>query len=145
MNSLRIRKYSDRIDIIEKRISQIKEWTEDLSPEDFEKNELIKLAVYKAYQEIIEASMDLVAMLCKDSGKMPKDDYANIETIASQGIIKREIAVVLAEGNGLRNRIIHRYVSVDDRKAFIEINESLDVFEDFVEMVERWIEKNLAK
>ena len=42
--------------------------------------EKTKLATYKAFQEIVEACMDIVAMMCKDSKIPPQDDYTNQES-----------------------------------------------------------------
>lgn len=57
------------------------------------------LAVYKAAQEIMEASLDIVAMVCKDSKLVPKDDYANIEMLHGKGIIREKLKAALTEAN----------------------------------------------
>lgn len=141
----RIRKYRDRLGLIETRVSQISDWTNQLTIDDFEKNELVKLATYKAFQEIIESAMDIVAMLCKDCKITPKDDYNNIKSLLNKGILDRKLAGILTDGNGLRNILVHKYTIVDDKRAFIEITESLIEFERFIEVVENWIERNLKK
>ena len=33
------------------------------------------MATYKAFQEIVESYMDIIAMACKDEEIVPKDDY----------------------------------------------------------------------
>ena len=145
MNNNRAKRYSDKIEHIKKQISQIRDWTKDLSFRVFQKNDLTKLAVYEAYQESVVSSLDIIAMLCKDSGITPKEDYTNLETLSSREIIRKDIATVLAEGLKLRTRINQQFSLINDKKAFIEITESLNVFEEFIEGVEEWIKKNLVR
>lgn len=145
MDEKRVKRYKEKLDLIEMRISQIREWTNNFNEEDFDRNELVKLATYKAFQEIVESSMDIIAMLCKDNGILPKDDYSNIEALLKKKIIDDELSKNMIEGNGLRNRIVHKYNKLDDKKAFIEIIGSLPKFERFIEVVKNWIEKQLKK
>ncbi|MHA1596027.1 MAG: type VII toxin-antitoxin system HepT family RNase toxin [Candidatus Asgardarchaeia archaeon] len=145
MDEKRVKRYKEKLDLIETRISQIREWTDGFNEEDFDKNELVKLATYKAFQEIVEGSMDLIAMLCKDNGVPPKDDYSNVEALLKKKIMDDELSRIMIEGNGLRNRIVHKYDKLDDKKAFVEIVDSLTEFERFIEVVENWIEKRLKR
>ena len=141
----RLRRYREKILHIERRISQIEEWTLNYTDEDFIRDEKTKLAVYKAFQEIVESIMDIIAMMCKDMGIPPKDDYTNIETVGNLGIINRELSEKLIEANGLRNRLVHHYNKLDDKIAFESIKELLEPILKFVGVVEDWIMKKLEK
>ena len=70
----RIKRYKDKINII-RRSGNINEWTEGYEAENFLRDEKTKLATYKAFQEIVESYMDIIAMACKDEEIVPKDDY----------------------------------------------------------------------
>jgi hypothetical protein len=48
-----------------KRAGQVQEWLADVSEDEFLEEDKTKLAVYKAFQEAVEASLDLVAMMCR--------------------------------------------------------------------------------
>ena len=74
MNTDRLNRYKEKIDIIEKRIQEAEEWT-DISSDKFLQDERTKLATYKAFQELAESCMDIIAMACKDIKILPKDDY----------------------------------------------------------------------
>lgn len=64
-------------------------------------------------------------MILKDSKKIPED-----------------IKKVLQELTGLRDKVIHEYNRVDD-KILLESTESVLLYVlDFVELVEKWIEKD---
>ena len=58
-----------------KEADQIGEWALSNANLDFAEDEMTQLATYKAFQEITEACLDIVAMICKDSGGIPRDDY----------------------------------------------------------------------
>ena len=72
----RARRYKDKTNIMIKRTNQIDSWLQDISTDKFLEDDRTKLATYKAFQEIVEACMDIVAMMCKDMGIVPKDDTA---------------------------------------------------------------------
>ncbi|MCX6664559.1 MAG: DUF86 domain-containing protein [Euryarchaeota archaeon] len=134
-------RYKDKLELIEKRLQEIEEWT-DISSEDFISDERTKLATYKAFQEVSESCMDIVAMACKDLKILPKDDYTNIEKLGSKLKINKR---VLQEANGLRNRLIHRYNTTDDRIAFQSIQELTPQIILFAEGITRWIKRSLKK
>ena len=86
--------------------------------------------------------MDIIAMACKDEKITPKDDYTNIENI---DFIDGRMKDVLVEANGLRNRLVHRYNQSDDLIALVSIKELLPSIEEFVEVVEQWMQKRLSE
>jgi uncharacterized protein YutE (UPF0331/DUF86 family) len=45
------------------------------------------LAISKAAQEVVELRLDLVAMMLRDSGRPPQDDYTNIDQARQTGIL----------------------------------------------------------
>ncbi|MDH7517303.1 MAG: DUF86 domain-containing protein [Candidatus Thermoplasmatota archaeon] len=141
MNSDRRDRYKDKIELIEKRIDEIDEWT-DISSEEFLEDERTKLATYKAFQELAESCMDIVAMVCKDVKILPKDDYTNIEKLSAKLNFDKR---VLQEANGLRNRLIHRYNTTDDLVAFQSIKEILPEISIFLEVIKKWIKNSLKK
>jgi len=145
IDEIRLKRYREKIIHIEGRTSLINEWVSNYSDEDFISDEKTKLAVYKAFQEIVESAMDIIAMICKDAGVPPKDDYTNIETLKELGVINADLMERLVEANGLRNRLVHHYNKLDDRIAFESIKELLDDLLIFVEVVEGWIAKRLEK
>jgi len=130
---------------IERRISQINAWVSNYTDRDFINDEKTKLAVYKAFQEAVESTMDIIAMICKDIGIPPRDDYMNIESLKELEIINRDLMERLVEANGLGNRLVHHYNKLDDKIAFESIRELVDSLLKFVEVVEKWIVKKLER
>ena len=134
MDTARLKRYGDKLEIISKRMAEIEEWEED-----FADDEKTKLACYKAFQEIVEAAMDVAAMVVKDAGTIPKDDYSNIDLIVGKKIISKNIAKRLIEANGLRNRVVHHYNGLKAKLAHDSMVELLPFFAEFVESVTKWL------
>ncbi len=141
MDSERLRRYIDKIEHIEERIEDIRTWLNER--EDIkEMDKKTRLAVYKAMQEVVEASTDIVAMILKDEGKLPKDDYTNIEKIFELNIIDRSVKEALNEADGLRNRLVHEYNELNDEIALESIQSLLVQIEEFVEAaVKKWLKE----
>ena len=136
----RARRYKDKINRATKRADQIIEWAFGGSNVDFMDDERTKLATYKAFQEMTEACLDIVAMICKDSGIVPKDDYINIQSLEW---VNNRTRNALTEANGLRNRVVHRYNHTDDLIALESMKVLLPELRKFLEDVELWIRKRL--
>lgn len=136
----RARRYKDKLDMVFKRLGQVQEWLADVSEDEFLEDDKTKLAVYKAFQEAVEASLDLVAMMCKDLGITSQDDYSNLEKLTSLSAQSRE---VLIEANGLRNHLVHRYNRRDDLLAMQSMKDLEGGIVAFGEEVEGWLERSL--
>jgi uncharacterized protein YutE (UPF0331/DUF86 family) len=131
-------RYKDKLNLVSKRVEQVQEWLQQISAEEFLEDDKTRLASYKAFQEAVEACLDLVAMMCKDSGMVPKDDYGNLETL---GELPNETRILLIEANGLRNHLVHRYNKMDDLLALESMKILLPGIAAFPAEVEAWIEK----
>ncbi len=136
MEVSRLKRYADKIKIIRKRKGEVEEWANE-----FLEDEKTMLACYKAFQEITEASMDILAMTLKDDGLAPKDDYSNIDLVFEKKILDKKVSGALKEANGLRNRIIHGYNGLNAKTAYESLLELLPFFDDFLAMVEKWLKK----
>ncbi len=132
----RYNRYLFKINHSRTRIDNIKEWQGNLSDLDLK----TLLAIYKAAQELIESIIDIVAMMVKDLKMGVSDDYTNIEQLYMKKIISVEDKELIKEANGLRNRIIHNYNTFIDKIAYIRLIEILPHLEDFIMVLEKWIE-----
>ena len=136
MDIQRLKRYKDKISLAAKRIEEIGEWHRG-----FFEQEKDKLACYKAFQEAVEASLDMVAMMVKDSSQIPKDDYTNTDMLKNLNVITSATAGILAEANGLRNRVVHEYNGLQDRRAYTAILGLLPALETFLGEVGQWLKR----
>ncbi|KAF5414533.1 MAG: hypothetical protein C5S49_06905 [Candidatus Methanogaster sp.] len=136
MNEKRIARYVSKIQLIEERIGDIQSWECD-----FTTDKRSRLAVYKAMQEIVEASMDVLAMRLKDSEKLPMDDYTNIDRAYKAGIIDERIKYALEEANGLRNRLVHGYNGINETVALESMKVLFPLIEAYIERMRQWLKE----
>lgn len=99
VNEKRIARYIDKLQHIGEMTGGIEDWIDDAK-----KDKKSRLAIYKAIQEAIEASCDIVSMYLKDEGYSPKDDYTNIEKWGE--LENDKVSECLKIANGLRNRLV---------------------------------------
>ena len=143
MDLERIGRYKDKLNIISERAQDIEEWVRGYDSSNFIDDKKTRFAVYKAFQELVEASFDITAMACKDLKIIPKDDYTNIDILFEKKIIDSNLRNALYGSNGLRNWLVHRYNQLNDAMAFDSIKEHLQAISYFGEAIEKWLRSNL--
>ncbi|MGQ9722955.1 MAG: type VII toxin-antitoxin system HepT family RNase toxin [Candidatus Jordarchaeum sp.] len=131
--------YLRKIQSIQENIKSVKEWLVETTLEKFLGDKKTRLAVFKAFQEVVETCMDLAAMLVRDRGVPPKDDYTNLETLREEKVISDKMEDILAEANGLRNWIIHRYNKLEEEEAYKAMLRLITPLEGFIGVVKKWI------
>jgi len=144
MEEERIKRYNDKLEYFNQTIKNLKEWTENIDVKEFTENlELQKqYAIYHAFQISLEIITDVIAMIVKDSNKVPKDDYSNLDILKNNDILTSGLVVKIQEANGLRNRIVHDYNGLDDSIAYQSILECIKSLKKFNEEVRNWVKKN---
>ncbi|MDX1612362.1 MAG: HepT-like ribonuclease domain-containing protein [Candidatus Thermoplasmatota archaeon] len=111
MDPERVARIADKLAHAEERLGQFEAWA-PTALEDVRD----RLASYKAFQEAVEAVMDVIAMIAKEVGATAKDDYTNIERLEGEALTAVS-ADALREANGLRNRLVHEYNGLSDQLA----------------------------
>lgn len=141
MNQLK----KERLESYERKLMMLSERREDVERwcrgdiEEIKGNKLKRLAIYKAFQEAMEAAMDLCAMILKDIKVMVSDDYENVVNLKERGVISDKIKDILQEGNGLRNRLIHEYNKLDAGIALESARRISKGLEDFEREIKKWL------
>jgi len=143
MDIERGKRYRDKLSLVEERHQDVGGWTSDVSAQEFDEDKKLHLATYKAFQEMVEASMDVVSMLVRDSQLLVKDDYVNIDLLRERHLLSPKVADALKEGNGLRNRLIHRYNHLRSSMALSSMRRLLPMFAAFCQEVESWLKQQL--
>lgn len=136
MEEDRLKRYKEKLEHIELRKMEFEEWSPGILENDKD-----KLGSYKAFQEMVEATNDIIAMMLKDSGLLPEEDYANIEKAIKHGILPASLRVLLQEMTGLRNRLVHEYNGLNDRTAKESALSLLPRIEDFIASVKKWLRR----
>ncbi|MFO8133289.1 MAG: HepT-like ribonuclease domain-containing protein [Thermoplasmatota archaeon] len=143
MDVARAKRYRDKLALLQERQDDIATWMSDVSTYEFTQDKKLRLASYKAFQEMVEASMDLVSMMVRDSEHIVKDDYVNIGQLHDRDMLSPKTAAALKEANGLRNRLIHRYNHLRTDIAFSSMRRLLPLFTSFRQEVQSWLKQHL--
>ena len=69
----------------------------------------------------------------------PVDAYGSVVALGTAGVLERDLAARLAPATGLRNRLVHEYNGLDDRKVHEALAAALDTLTEFVLQVERFL------
>ncbi|GCC10571.1 hypothetical protein IPdc08_00601 [archaeon] len=115
----------------------------DNQHKNFAEDRKTKLAIYKAFQEAVEAGTDIVAMMVNDYGDVPQDDYTNLDILYNKNIISSELRNTLKEANGLRIRVVHDYNDIIDEIVYVSIMRLLESLEEFAGLTEKWMSKKI--
>ncbi|MCK4492045.1 MAG: DUF86 domain-containing protein [Candidatus Altiarchaeales archaeon] len=106
---------------------------------EFLRNRILRKAMYKEFQELVEVVSDLSAMIVKDDGRVVEDDYSNLEGISKILNLDETLTGDLKKANGLRNILIHEYNGIIDRQAYKSIGNILPSIEIFGEKLGEWL------
>ena len=138
MNENIKKRLMEKIETVVERVEFIEE---HLSAEEILGDRILRKAIYKEFQEAVEAASDVCAMLRRGLNSSAKDDYSNIDFLVEKDILEEGIGEKLKEANGLRNRLIHGYDGVNDETACYAIKELVGDLRDFSAVVLEWMRK----
>ncbi len=136
MKAERLKRYKEKLEHMELRKMEFEEWSPGILDNDKD-----KLSSYKAFQEMAEAANDIIAMLLKDSGLLPEENYVNIDKAAKHGLIPASLRAPLQEMTGLRNRMVHEYNGLDDKTAMESATSLSPKIETFMDVVKKWLRR----
>ena len=103
-------------------LEYVDKWLSNVDEGKFLSEAMRRYVVFKAFQEAVEASMDMAALLVQLGGS-PRDDRSNLDRLTELGILPKILAEQLREANSLRNWLVHRYNKINARLAFRRILE----------------------
>lgn len=124
----RIEQYKRKLEFIIDKITVL--------PEELDDNEFFLDALFYRLQISIDASMDVVAMLCKDLGITVKDDYSNLDELEKLSIFTPRLINDLRKWNGLRNVLVHKYNKIEEEIIIQNKNRVVETLVTFAKEVE---------
>jgi len=131
----RTEQYRRKLEFIIEKISVL--------PDNLEDDKFHVDALFYRLQVSIDATMDVIAMLCKDLGISVKDDYSNIDELEKIMIFSSKIIQDLRRWNGLRNVLVHKYNKIEVELVLKEKKDVVTTLKTFVKDVEVLVDKKL--
>ncbi|QOJ78911.1 DUF86 domain-containing protein [Infirmifilum lucidum] len=127
-------------DYIEARVREINDaisLLRDLSSRDFDSLSLYeRLSMRYLVIQLVEAASGIcLHILIELFGEAIDSMPGCFTRLGEKGVLEPELASRLASSARLRNLLVHRYWSVDDRRVFESVKRGLADFEEFVRRV----------
>jgi uncharacterized protein YutE (UPF0331/DUF86 family) len=129
----------DRTIRYKEKISYIFECLREIDEVMPEPSGIVLKGVFYDLSSAIEAMMDMIAMLCKDLGIMPRGDYENIQSLHKRNTISESLASRLAKCNGLRNVLVHQYNGIDEARVISSVRRVEEDMREFIRVVEGFL------
>lgn len=98
-------------------------------------------AAERMLQMLVDAAVDINLHVISSSGRdLPEDSYGSFIAMGSAGILDPELAEKLAPAAGLRNRLVHQYDDLDDRKVWESISVAQTLMPRYLKALESYLE-----
>jgi transposase len=102
-----------KLEILIKYYNEFQQLTNGITINDYIDNIVIKRAIERVMQLIVECATDINNMILKKQGKGPSRDYYNsFIDLAENNVMDMEFAVRIAPSTGLRNILVHEYQKI---------------------------------
>ena len=125
-----------------RRLADIQQYLDEIEPltdktfEEYKKDYLLRHAVERLIELIVEAGLDINSLILMDAQQRPPRTYrASYLRLASLDIVSQEMAQELANLVGLRNRLAHEYEEIQDREVFKKMPIVHQLFREYVARV----------
>jgi len=110
--------------------------------EEYVRNWKVQDVVERELQKSIQACIDIGARLIAQKGFRKAEDYHGVfEILSQEGVIPWEFAEKMKEMVGLRNVLVHEYRRIRSEEIYRHLQESLCVFEEFINHIVSFLEK----
>jgi len=111
--------------------------------EEFSELGLVKDGIYKRMEFAIENIIDICSIINSDLRlSIPENEESFLESLVNFGILTQNMAEKTRRMKGFRNIIVHRYGRIDDILAHKILTEHMEDFYEFIESIERFLEKS---
>lgn len=111
-----------------------------LTFDNYREQIIIKRAIERDIQLIVECATDINNMILKQLSKGPAKDYFNsfIE-LANNQVIEMDFALKLAPSIGLRKILVHEYEKIDDLIVFKSIANVLTFYRQYPQIIAAYL------
>jgi len=138
---LRIKIIKTKLKIIEENIQLVKDnLPDDLN--EFKALGLVKDGIYKRVENSIQEVINICSIINSDLKLgIPSNRDDIIISLINHNIISQNLAEKVKEMKGFRNFLVHRYGTIDDKVAFIDIKKGLLDFNLFKKEILNFLRK----
>lgn len=135
-----------RKDRIEKKLTEIVDTTDFVSEnltdsfEDFSESKILKDAIYKNVEFVIQNIIDICFIINSDLRLgIPEVEEDVFRHLKQRDIFSKKVIGIIEEMKSFRNILVHKYGEIDDKKAFENIKEGIKDFEVIINEIEDFL------
>jgi uncharacterized protein YutE (UPF0331/DUF86 family) len=100
-------------------------------------------AAEKLLQESIETAIDVNTHLLVELGfGVPPDFHRSFTDLGRHGWLPDDLANRLAPAAGLRNRLVHQYAAIDDRKVFDAVGSAVELLRTYIATIRENLDRH---
>jgi len=120
--------------------NELKDYSQELNLEEYKKNKLIKRAIERTIQLIVESATDINNMILRGLGEPSATDYFNsfIE-LGEKAVLDMPFAIQIAPSTGLSNIIVHEYQKIDDEIVYNSIEKTLKCYSQYIKKINKYL------
>lgn len=112
-----------------------------LSLEDYLSDRVNEVAVERYLERIIGRMIDINFHIITELGQPPPKDYFDsFTTLGKLRVLPVEFSQKIASAAGLRNRIVHEYDELDEKKIHEALQDALQNIPQFIKYVNRFVQ-----
>lgn len=130
----------NKIGVLTNYFKEFLQLTHNLTMETYLNNTMLKRAVERVMQLIVECATDINIMVLKKIGKGPSKDYYNsFIDLAENNVIDMDFALKIAPSTGLRNILVHEYQKIDDKIVYHSVNSISQYYSKYIDVLSKYL------
>jgi uncharacterized protein YutE (UPF0331/DUF86 family) len=134
-----------KINLIAKDLQKVKPISL-LSQKEYFKKIDYEILTERYLERIITRMIDINYHLIVESGNPPPKDYfSSFVELEKMEVLSYDFSRKLAQYAGLRNRLVHEYNELDEKKVYKALKQSLKDIPKYLRSIEDFIEKKKLK
>ncbi len=111
-----------------------------VSLDEYLSSSLLRRAVERLFQIIVEAIVDIADLILSDSGiEPPAAARESLARVQELGILSPTLADRLIQTVGVRNRLVHQYDRIDNARVHVGLRSFLRRAKEFAVVTEAWL------
>lgn len=133
-------------EIVQRKLIKLKEYLQELatfrniSYSEYVSNFHNKRTVERLIQLIVDVAVDINSHVLVDEGfPPPRDAFESFIKAVATGVFSLDFARAIAPSTGERNIIVHEYEAIDDGLVFDSINETLEMYNEYIKCYQAFL------
>jgi len=129
-----------KLGILVKYYKEFTHLTNELTNDVYLKDLVIRRAVEREIQLIVECATDINNMILKKLKRNPSRDYFNsFIDLAEAEVLDMDFALIIAPSTGLRNILVHEYQEINDAIVYNSIQHVLEYYLQYIKRISEYL------